>query len=125
MIGYPKYGGKWSEKAFQSIDISTRQELQELAEEEDISINWELWDKIVEETKEYIKKELKRKNKKTKYNTNKVYIYNLDGQLIKTFDNTRETARFYNINPIQVTNYIRSNTPYYKQLIYFSREPIK
>ena len=57
MRGYTRFG-EHVEKSFQSVDINSRKELEDIAKEEklDIKFNewWELWDKLVEQTKKDI-----------------------------------------------------------------------
>ena len=116
MRGYTRYGEN-VEKTFQSVDINSREELQALADEEFRSINWEVWDKLVEQTKKDIANELKGFEKMY---TNPVFVYDIWKQrVIKTFRNPQECADFYGISREQVTNYIREGKCYYKLGIEF------
>ena len=111
MRGYTRYGEN-VEKTFQSIDINSREELQALADEEFRSINWSLWDKLVEQTKQDIKEELKGFEKMY---TNPVFVFDIWKQkVIKTFKNPQECAKYYGVSRELVTNYIRENRIYYK-----------
>lgn len=116
MRGYTRYGEN-VEKTFQSVDINSREELQALADEEDRTINWSLWDKLVEQTKKDIKEELKGFERMY---TNPVFVFDIWKQkVIKTFLNPQECAEFYGISREQVTNYIREGKCYYKQGVEF------
>lgn len=100
---------------------TSREELQEaeLQEEEFGKINWDNWDKTVQETKKLIEKELKQ------FKTNKkrmVYVYDLQDNLIQTFPTTDQCASFYGISREQVNVYIRRNVPYKKRNIRFTKE---
>lgn len=116
MRGYTRFGEN-VEKTFQSVDINSREELQALADEEDRTINWELWDKLVEQTKQDIKEELKGFERMY---TNPVFVFDIWKQkVIKTFKNPSDCADFYGISREQVTNYIREGKCYYKQGVEF------
>lgn len=109
--GYTIYGFN-TEKTFQSVDINSREELQAIADEEDREINWELWDKLVEQTKKDIKEELKGFERMY---TNPVFVFDIWKQkVIKTFKNPQECAKYYGVSRELVTNYIRENRIYYK-----------
>lgn len=114
--GYTIYGFN-TEKTFQSVDINSREELQALADEEDRTINWSLWDKLVEQTKQDIKEELKGFERMY---TNPVFVYDIWKQrVIKTFKNPQECANYYNISRELVHTYIRDHRVYYKLGIEF------
>lgn len=118
--GYTKFG-EHVEKSFQSVDINSRKELEDIAEEEKLDINfnnwWDKWDKLVEQTKKDIKQELKGFER---MHTNLVFVFDIWKQrVIKTFRNPQECAEFYGISREQVTNYIREGKCYYKQGVEF------
>lgn len=116
MRGYTRYGEN-VEKTFQSVDINSREELQAIANEEDRTINWELWDKLVEQTKQDIKEELKGFERMY---TNPVFVFDIWKQkVIKTFRNPQECANYYNIAKELVHKYIRDHRVYYKLGIEF------
>ena len=115
-IGYTRFGEN-VEKTFQSVDINSREELQAIADEEDRTINWELWDKLVTKTKQDIKEALQGFEKTY---TNPVFVFDIWKQrVIKTFKTPQECADFYGISREQVTNYIREGKCYYKQGVEF------
>lgn len=100
-------------------DVSSRQELMELAQEENTlpTINWDRWNELVQQTKQDIKEELKGFGK---IYTNRVFVYDIFKQkVIKTFKSPKECADFYGISREQVTNYIRDHRVYQKQGVEF------
>ena len=115
-IQYHWYGDNYTEKDILkgAEDVSSRQELMELAQEEDPSptINWDKWNELVQQTKQDIKKELKGFEM---INTNPVFVYDiLKQRVIKTFKSPKECAKYYGVSSELVTNYIRDNRIYYK-----------
>lgn len=120
-IQYHWYGDNYTEKDILKgvEDVSSRQELMELAQEEDPSptINLDKWNELVKKTKQDIKEELKGFER---INTNPVFVYDiLKQRVIKTFKSPKECADFYGISREQVTNYIREGKYYYKQGVQF------
>lgn len=118
--GYTKFG-EHVEKSFQSVDINSRKELEDIADEEQIDINWELWDKLVEQTKKDIKKKLKKQpiTQKNGRVAPRIFVYNFKQKLVKTFSSPQEAADYYSIRREQITNYAREEKPYYKLQIIF------
>ena len=115
-ILYHWYGDNYTEKDILkgAEDVNSRQELMELAQEEEPSpvINWDRWDELVKKTKQDIKEELKGFEK---INTNPVFVYDiLKQRVIKTFKSPKECAKYYGVSRELVTNYIRDNRIYYK-----------
>ena len=115
-IQYHWYGDNYTEKDILkgAEDVSSRQELMELAQEEDPSpsINWDKWDKLVQQTKQDIKEELKGFER---IYTNPVFVYDIWKQrVIKIFKSPQECAKYYGVSSELVTNYIRENRIYYK-----------
>lgn len=120
-IKYHWYGDTYTEKYILkgAEDVSSRQELMELAQEEDPlpTINWDRWNELVQQTKQNIKEELKGFER---IYTNRVFVYDiLKQKVIKIFKNPQECADFYGISREQVTNYIRDNRVYHKQGVEF------
>lgn len=115
-IQYHWYGDNYTEKDILKgvEDVSSRQELMELAQEEDPLpiINWDRWNELVQQTKQDIKEELKCFER---INTNPVFVYDIWKQrVIKTFKSPKECANYYNISRELVNTYIRENRIYYK-----------
>ena len=120
-IQYHWYGDNYIEKDILkgAEDVSSKQELMELAQEEDPSpiINWDRWNELVQQTKQDIKKELKGFER---IYTNTVFVYDIWKQkVIKIFKSPQECADFYGIRREQVTNYIRDHRVYQKQGVQF------
>ena len=118
--GYTKFG-EHVEKSFQSVDINSRKELEDIAEEEKLDINfnnwWDRWNELVKQTKQDIKEELKGFER---INTNPVFVYDiLKQRVIKTFKSPKECAKYYNISRELVNTYIRDHRVYYKQGVEF------
>lgn len=116
-LQYHWYGDNYTEKDILKgvEDVSSRQELMELAQEEDPSptINWDRWNELVQQTKQDIKEELK--GFEERINTNPVFVYDiLKQRVIKTFKSPKECAKYYGVSSELVTNYIRDNRIYYK-----------
>lgn len=115
-IQYHWYGDNYTEKDILKgvEDVSSRQELMELAQDEDPLpiINWDRWNELVQQTKKDIKEELKGFGR---INTNPVFVYDiLKQRVIKTFKSPKECAKYYGVSRELVTNYIRDNRIYYK-----------
>lgn len=115
-LKYHWYGDTYIEKDILkgAEDVSSRQELMELAQEEDPSptINWDKWDELVQQTKQDIKEELKGFER---IYTNPVFVYDIWKQrVIKIFKSPQECANYYNISRELVNTYIRDKRIYYK-----------
>ena len=115
-IQYHWYGDNYTEKDILkgAEDVSSRQKLMELAQEEDPLpiINWDRWNELVQQTKQDIKEELKGFER---INTNPVFVYDIWKQrVIKTFKSPKECAKYYGVSRELVTNYIRDKRIYYK-----------
>ena len=120
-LKYHWYGDTYTEKDILkgAEDVSSRQELMELTQEEDPSptINWDKWDELVQQTKQDIKKELKGFER---IYTNPVFVYDIWKQrVIKIFKSPQECANYYNISRELVNTYIRDHRVYYKQGVEF------
>ena len=115
-LKYHWYGDTYTEKDILkgAEDVSSRQELMELAQEEDPSptINWDNWDELVQRTKQDIKEELKGFERMY---TNPVFVFDIwEQKVIKTFKNPSDCANYYNISRELVHRYIRDHRVYYK-----------
>lgn len=120
-LKYHWYGDIYTEKDILkgAEDVSSRQELMELAQEEDPSptINWDKWDELVQQTKQDIKQELQGFEKMY---TNQVFVFDIWKQrVIKTFKNPQECANYYSISRELIHTYIRDHRVYYKLGIEF------
>lgn len=82
-------------------------------------INWELWDSIVEQTKNELK-ELKVYDNKTI-----IQAFDLKGNLINQYDSYKDAARDWYTTPELVSVYVRRKAPYTKQKVFFKTKTIK
>lgn len=111
---------------FKGIDINTREELLQLAEEENIKepINWTAWDRVVEETKQLLKTVHGRK-KMAKVLRPK-YVYDLKTKkLIGFYKGAAEASKALGISESVILNYTSLKKPYLKENLYFSSEPME
>lgn len=101
----------------------TREKLQRMADEEGIELNFERWDELLRDVR--FEQSTDSNNSNDKQNdsiTKPKYVYNFDGQLIKTFNTTKECAEFYDIAREAVALYARSERPYFKLGIVITNE---
>ena len=109
---------------FRGIDMNiNREKLQRMAAEEGIELNFERWDELLREIRFEQSSDSNDSNETPNDSSTKPkYVYNFDGQLIKTFNTTKECAEFYKIARESVASYARSERPYYKFGIVISNE---
>ena len=109
------------EGTFKGVDSDiNREELQRMAAEEGIELNFERWDKLIRDIR--LEQSSDTNDAPNDSCTKPKYVYNFDGQLIKTFKTTKECAEFYGISREAVALYARSERPYYKLGIVISNE---
>ena len=101
---------------FRGIDMNiNREKLQRMAVEEGIELNFEKWDELLRDVR--VEESSNSNDSDEKPNdsmTKPKYVYNFDGQLIKTFKNTKECAEFFGVKREAVASYSRSERPYFK-----------
>lgn len=109
---------------FRGIDMDiNREKLKAMADEEGIELNFERWDELLRDVRlEQSSDSNDSDEKPNDSSTKPKYVYNFDGQLIKTFNTTKECAEFYKIAREAVAMYARSERPYYKLGIVISNE---
>ena len=109
---------------FRGIDMNiNREKLQQMAAEEGIELNFERWDELIRDIRLEQSTDSNDSNDDAKDSSTKPkYVYNFDGQLIKTFNTTKECAEFYGISREAVASYARSERPYYKLGIVITNE---
>lgn len=109
---------------FRGIDMDiNREKLREMAAEEGIELNFDKWDELLRDFRLEQSTDSNDSNEKQNDSSTKPkYVYNFDGQLIKTFNTTKECAEFYDIAREAVAMYARSERPYYKLGIVISNE---
>ena len=99
-----------------------REELQRMADEEGIRINWDFWDELLENHNVFEEEETEPNKSKE---TQPKYVYTTDGKLIKSFNTTRECAEYFGIAPEAVCYYSRTEKPYFKLGIIITNKPKK
>ena len=109
---------------FRGIDMNiNREKLQRMAAEEGIELNFERWDELLRDVRLEQSSDSNDSNEQPNDSTTKPkFVYNFDGQLIKTFNNTKECAEFFGVSREAVASYARSERPYYKLGIVISNE---
>ena len=109
---------------FRGIDMNiNREKLQRMAVEEGIELNFEKWDELLRDVR--VEESSNSNDSDEKPNdsiTKPKYVYNFDGQLIKTFNTTKECAEFFGIKREAVATYARSERPYFKFGVVISNE---
>ena len=101
------------------MDIN-REKLQQMAAEEGIELNFERWDELIRDIR--IEEQTDSNEKQNDSISKPKYVYNFDGQLIKTFNTTKECAEFFGVSRESVASYSRSERPYYKFGIVITNE---
>lgn len=110
---------------FKGIDINTREELLQLAEEENIKepINWKAWNRVIEETQQQLQ-HIHGRKKQSKHMLPK-YVYDLKTKkLIAQFSGVDEASKALGIPISTINNYACMKRPYVKRNLFFSNEPI-
>ena len=109
---------------FRGIDMDiNREKLQQMAAEEGIELNFERWDELLRDVRVEQSTDSNDSNDAPNDSSTKPkYVYNFDGQLIKTFNTTKECAEFFGVSREAVAVYARSERPYYKFGIVISNE---
>lgn len=101
---------------FRGIDMNiTREKLQRMAAEEGIELSFDIWDELIRDVRIEEPTDTNDSNDTPNDSSTKPkFVYNFDGQLIKTFNTTKECAAFYGISREAVASYARSERPYFK-----------
>ena len=100
---------------FRGIDMNiNREKLQRMADEEGIELNFERWDELLRDIRVEESTASDDDDKQNDSITKPKFVYNFDGQLIKTFDTTKECAEFFGVSREAVASYARFERPYYK-----------
>ena len=108
---------------FRGIDMDiNREKLQQMAAEEGIELNFEKWDELLRDVRVEESTASDDDDKQNDSISKPKFVYNFDGQLIKTFNNTKECADFLGVSRESVASYSRSERPYYKFGIVITNE---
>jgi len=102
---------------YQSIEELKNAELNDTTETG--RINWNIWQKVVQETKEILSR-LEFYGTKTI-----IQAYDLQGNLIKEYEGYKEAAMDWYTTPELVSVYCRKGKPYIKQKVIFRPKIIK
>ena len=108
------------------LDITSREELMELAKGEGLThpINWDVWDKVAQQTKEIIEQVVGEETMQDKQ-TKKVYAYDLNtGEEIGHYTSAQEAAEALNVLKGTISHYAWKERPYLTKELFFSYEPI-
>ena len=111
------------------IDISSRDELLELEKEEfggiGKCINWELWDKLVQENREKFKNmTFKPKEELIRCKLKPIYVYNYDGQQIGHYKSADEAEKYTGVRKCTIQQMAWNKKPYQTERLFFSYKPI-
>lgn len=98
----------------------TREELQEWERTHWKCINWDKFDELIAKNREFM--EAAETIKRYGF---KVYTYNLEGQLLQVYDNSKAAAEATGVELTIVNNYSKKETPYWLKGILFLRKPIE
>ena len=111
------------EDTFKGVDSDiNREKLKAMAAEEGIELNFERWDELLRDIRVEESTASDDDDKQNDSITKPKFVYNFDGQLIKTFNTTKECAEFFGIKREAVAMYARSERPYFKFGIVISNE---
>lgn len=112
------------EDTFKGVDSDiNREKLKAMAAEEGIELNFERWDELLRDVRVEEPTDSNDSNEKQNDSISKPkFVYNFDGQLIKTFNTTKECAEFFGIAREAVALYARSERPYFKLGIVITNE---
>ena len=98
---------------FRGIDMDiNREKLKAMAAEEGIELNFERWDELIRDIR--LEESIDSNEKQNDSITKPKFVYNFDGQLVKTFNTTKECAEFFGVSRESVASSSRSERPYYK-----------
>ena len=98
----------------------TREELQEAEKRGEGKINWDKFDELIAKNREYM--EAAETIKKYGF---KVYAYNLEGQLLQVYENSKQAAETTGVEITIVNNYSKREVPYWNKGIIYLRKPIE
>lgn len=111
---------------FKDIEINSREELMQIAEEEGLRdpIRWDKWDALVEKTKQELDNYKRKTYKHSKFGT-PIYAYDINtGELIKVFASGNQAAEHFNVAPYTIVYYAKIQKPFNNEVI-FSLKPLE
>ena len=98
----------------------TEAELREAEARGEGRINWAFFWELINRNREFMESTETIK----KYGF-KIYCYNLSGQLLQVYENSKQAAEATGVELTIVNNYSKKETPYWHKGILFLRRPIK
>ena len=98
----------------------TREELQEWERTHWKCIRWDKWDELIAKNREFM--EAAETIKKYGF---KVYAYNLEGQLLQIYENSKQAAEATGVELTIVNNYSKREVPYFNKSILYLRRPLE
>lgn len=111
---------------FKDIEINSREELMQIAEEEGLRdpIRWDKWDALIEKTQKDIQEYKRKMYKHSKLGT-PIYAYDINsGELIKVFASGNQAAEHFNVAPYTIVYYAKIQKPFNNEVI-FSLKPLE
>lgn len=99
---------------------TTREELQDWERTHWKCINWDVFDRLIAKNKEFM--EAAETIKKYGF---KIYAYNLSGQLLQVYDNSKAAAEATGVELTIVNNYSKREVPYFNKSILYLRRPLE
>ena len=99
---------------------TTREELQEAEKRGEGKINWSKFDELIAKNREFM--EAAETIKKYGF---KIYCYNLSGQLLQVYDNSKAAAEATGVELTIVNNYSKREVPYFNKSILYLRRPLE
>ncbi len=99
---------------------TTREELQEWERTHWKCINWDVFDRLIAKNREFMEsaETIKRYGFK-------VYAYNLEGQLLQVYENSKAAAEATGVELTIVNNYSKREVPYFNKSILYLRRPLE
>ena len=98
----------------------TREELQEAEKRGEGKINWSKFDELIAKNREFM--EAAETIKKYGF---KIYAYNLEGQLLQVYENSKQAAEATGAELTIVNNYSKREVPYFNKSILYLRRPLE
>lgn len=99
---------------------TTREELQEWERTHWKCINWSKFDELIAKNREFM--EAAETIKRYGF---KVYAYNLEGQLLQVYENSKQAAEATGVELTIVNNYSKREVPYFNKSILYLRRPLE
>lgn len=123
-----KYGNHIESDILKS-SVETREDLYQLEVQEfgeiGLGINWENWDKLVQETQKLLL-ETDTRGYNRKFHTElPKWVYDANTHhLLGFYDTTSEASRIYKVSSTVIANYASTRRTYWKKNLLFSNQPL-